>query len=205
MNLEATAQPETEALGKPGVVFIVLLTFCSVFLVLFLLDDCVGFLAYLFCVGGIQAVITLFVLSIVFGVCNLWPSESIFVRGIAPLFLFNFWLLFFGLIGDFAWEYFVYGKLYTTDPFVDWMPFMVPGNWILDPGFHGALRPGTTWGQMYLAWFMIALPVWGLTIAAYRWTKPLLLVRSVQNGMRITLPVLGVLAVILGIVFVFMA
>jgi hypothetical protein len=145
---------------------------CLLGLLIFLALDWMAVLIYLFLVGGFQIALTLMAGTIlaVVKVCS--PTFQ-FVRAMCLFALLDFWLLAFGLIGDLVWVVAVHGNLYTNpDPLVDWLPFVLPGEWTIDPVCHGALKPGVTWWEMYLAWLLIAAPVWTLTFVAYRRSRP---------------------------------
>ncbi len=124
--------------------------------------------------------LTGFVLAVILGVFivglalvrSFYPSLA-FGRSILRMFIFCIWLLLFSTLGEIAWVYLTVGHLYDNpDLLVDWLPYRPPGRWTLDEMCGGHLLPGTTWFQMYLYWFGIAVPVWILTITFYRWTRP---------------------------------
>jgi hypothetical protein len=58
---------------------------------------------------------------------------------------------------------------------------------------------------MYLVWFLIALPVWTLTILSYRWAKPWVF-QQVPNRSVMKIATVSVsLVVLLGIIAFFRA
>src|SRR5947208_1913277 len=109
---------------------------------------------YLMIVGGFQASLIALV-AVVLGAVKRFQRKIPFIRWMICYFFFNLWLVAFGLIGNFFWYSTAAGWLYNNpDPVVEWIPFVVPGNWTIDPVCGGTLTAGTTWPQMYLMWFV---------------------------------------------------
>ena len=128
------------------------------------------FIVYLIVVGGFEFAIIALAVGML-AVVKLFHRKFFFSQALAKFAVFNLWLLIFGLIGNSVWDITAYGRLYINhDPVVEWIPFILPGQWTIDPVCGGSLTPGTRWLDMYLAWFAIALPVWVLAFFCYRWT-----------------------------------
>ena len=158
---------------------------------------------YLVFVGGFQAILVL-VVAVVLGAIKLFRSPFPSGRLSAGFVLFNVWLLFFGLVGDLVWEMTADQRLYINhDPVVEWIPFIIPGSWTIDPVCGGSLTEGTTWTEMYLVWLAIAVPVWTLTILSYRWTKGWLFEKMRSRSFVVASAALVALAVTLGVVAFF--
>jgi hypothetical protein len=138
-------------------------------------------LLYALFVGGFQALLTALVFAFAC-IVRFFVSQFGILRFVSSFALFNFWFLEFGLLGNFAWYSIAPGWLYVNhDPVVEFIPFILPGDWTIDVVCHGHLTSGTTWMDMYVCWLCIAAPIWVLTVLAYLRTKRLL----VENRLSI--------------------
>jgi len=119
---------------------------------------------------GIWHFILIAIAAIVLAIYKALRPKIRFARAITLFTLFNFHLLFWGMMGDFLWRMIISDKLYSdNDPCVEFTPFVTP---TIDTEFGDKLINGTTWLDMYASWFFIALSVWTFTIITYRQTKP---------------------------------
>jgi hypothetical protein len=58
---------------------------------------------------------------------------------------------------------------YAADPFVDWLPWLPSGDWVLDIACGGHYLRGASAWTLHWAWLALAIPVWALSIWCFRW------------------------------------
>lgn len=78
-----------------------------------------------------------------------------------------------GLPGHLMSAAFLRGRYYIAgDPLVDFLPFLLPGDWIIDPSMNGHYIQGATAVTLYPSWALMAVPTWAVSILLYRhWAK----------------------------------
>jgi hypothetical protein len=141
---------------------------CSVLFLAAFLVDMGGTIFYLLMAGFLH--FSLFIAgSLVLGLFKAFVPQARFFRNVTLFALFNFWLLFFGMAGDFLWRMFVSNKLYAdNDPLGEFFPFGMP---VMDTECGDKLVNGATWGEFCATWLLICLSVWIFTIILYRKTR----------------------------------
>jgi hypothetical protein len=60
---------------------------------------------------------------------------------------------------------------YAADPLVDWLPWFPDPAFPLDVSCGGHYVNGASGWTVLLAWIIVAIPVWGVSIALFRWIQ----------------------------------
>ena len=126
--------------------------------------------AYYLLFGGLVQSLGALLIGPFFFAIVLHFRDTSFASLLRGFLVFNAFLLFWGCFGSYVFLSISYGRLYVSaDRFVDWLPFIPFGQWVLDQSLgqqHGHLVGGATLWQLRLIWIAVAAPVWLLTAAS---------------------------------------
>jgi hypothetical protein len=128
-------------------------------------EESVGYLVF----GGMATAVAL-LLAVLF-VCPVAVGRGVrwWGRLTRRLSIFVCVLFLCGLPANVAFTLFMRERFYTdNDPILDWLPWIPSGDWIIDWACQGHYLNGASAWTLRLVWLILAVPVWSLTIIAFR-------------------------------------
>lgn len=129
------------------------------------MEATLGYLVF----GGVASAAVLFVLLLILSPATIAIGARRALRHASSIIVFSTLLFLFGLPANVLYTLVMRERFYTdNDPIVDWLPWVPSGDWIIDVACRGHYLNGATVWFLRGGWALLAVPVWTLTVLAYR-------------------------------------